>query len=61
LNFAEHDALALPTVTVLAPPVGDTFASIANRQVNVDAALSRLTLPLIYRASGLYDSVRRHT
>jgi aspartyl-tRNA(Asn)/glutamyl-tRNA(Gln) amidotransferase subunit A len=45
------DVLALPTVAIPAPPVGDTLTAIGNRQVNVDAALPRLTLP--FNLSGL--------
>jgi aspartyl-tRNA(Asn)/glutamyl-tRNA(Gln) amidotransferase subunit A len=45
------DVLALPTVVIPAPPVGDTVAALGGRRVNVDAALPRLTLP--FNLSGL--------
>jgi hypothetical protein len=38
------DVLALPTVVIPAPPVGNTVRAVGDRQVNVDAALPRLTL-----------------
>jgi Asp-tRNA(Asn)/Glu-tRNA(Gln) amidotransferase A subunit family amidase len=45
------NVLALPTVVIPAPPVGETLAAIGKRRVNVDAALPRLTLP--FNLSGL--------
>ncbi len=45
------DVLALPTVVIPAPPVGNTVTAVGDRQVNVDAALPRLTLP--FNLSGL--------
>jgi aspartyl-tRNA(Asn)/glutamyl-tRNA(Gln) amidotransferase subunit A len=45
------DVLALPTVVVPAPRVGETTIKLGGRSVNVDAALPRLTLP--FNLSGL--------
>jgi len=45
------DVLALPTVVVPAPRVGETAVKLGGRTVNVDAALPRLTLP--FNLSGL--------
>jgi aspartyl-tRNA(Asn)/glutamyl-tRNA(Gln) amidotransferase subunit A len=38
-------------VVIPAPPVGNTVTTVGGRQVNVDAALPRLTLP--FNLSGL--------
>jgi aspartyl-tRNA(Asn)/glutamyl-tRNA(Gln) amidotransferase subunit A len=43
--FRRVDALVSPTAVMPAPRVGDEIARIGDRQVNVDAALPRLTLP----------------
>lgn len=45
------DVLALPTVGIAAPAMGDTVVAMGGRRVRVDAALPRLTLP--FNLSGL--------
>ena len=45
------DVLALPTVGIAAPAMGDTVVAMGGRRVSVDAALPRLTLP--FNLSGL--------